>query len=168
MPASKTPPAPSIVKLSPHFSLSELTRSEAAARGGFNNTPPPEAVEALRALCVNVLEPLRVAVGKPLRINSGYRGPEANKAVGGSATSDHCFGRAADIEVDGFDNKKLAETIVELGLPFKQLILEFYVPGDPNSGWVHVAHDAAAKTPKREVLRAVRQAGKTAYLKGLG
>lgn len=174
MPTSKTPPAApvasttSIGKLSPHFTLSELTRSEAATRGGFDNTPPPEAVEALRALCEKVLEPLRVAVGKPMRINSGYRGPEANKAVGGSATSDHCFGRAADIEIDGFDNKKLAEKIVELGLPFKQLILEFYVPGDPNSGWVHVAYDAAAKTPKREVLRAVRQAGKTAYLKGLG
>lgn len=161
-------PSTSIVKLSPHFSLAELTRSEAATRGGFDNTPPPEAVAALRALCEHVLEPLRVAVGKPLRINSGYRGPDANKAVGGAASSDHCFGRAADVEIDGFDNKALAQKIVDMGLPFKQLILEFYVPGDPNSGWVHVAYDAAAKTPKREVLRAVREGGKTAYLKGLG
>lgn len=168
MPSTTAPTSASIVKLSPHFSLSELTRSEAAARGGFDNTPPPEAVEALRALCEKVLEPLRVAVGKPLRINSGFRGRQANQAVGGSATSDHCFGRAADVEIDGFDNKKLAEKIVELNLPFKQLILEFYVPGDPNSGWVHVAYDAAAKTPKREVLRAVRQNGKTVYLQGLG
>jgi len=164
MPAVST----SIGKLSPHFTLAELTRSEAATRGGFDNTPPPEAVEALRALCEHVLEPLRVAVGKPMRINSGYRGPEANKAVGGAASSDHCFGRAADIEIDGFDNKKLAQKIVDMGLPFKQLILEFYVPGDLNSGWVHVAYDAAAKMPKREVLRAVREGGKTVYLKGLG
>jgi hypothetical protein len=166
MPSSSSS-ANSIVKLSSHFSLSELTRSEAATRGGFDNTPSPEAIAALKALCENVLEPLRVAVGKPMRINSGYRGPEANKAVGGSATSDHCFGRAADIEIDGFDNKKLAQKIVDMGLPFKQLLLEFYVAGDPNSGWVHVAYDAAAKTPKREVLRVVRQNGKTAYLKGL-
>jgi len=155
------------MKLSAHFSLSELTRSEAATRGGFDNTPPPEAIEALRALCEHVLEPLRVAVGKPLRINSGYRGPDANRAVGGASSSDHCYGRAADVEIDGFDNKKLAQKIVDMKLPFKQLILEFYTPGDPNSGWVHVAYDDAAKTPKREVLRAVRQNGKTVYLKGL-
>jgi hypothetical protein len=155
------------MKLSKNFTLIEMTRSEAATRGGFDNTPPPDAVENLRALCTQVLQPLRDAMGRTMRVNSAYRGPDANRAVGGSATSDHCFGRAADIEVDGFDNKKLAQKIVDMGLPFKQLILEFYVPGDPNSGWVHVAYDAAAKTPKREVLRAVRQNGKTAYLKGL-
>jgi zinc D-Ala-D-Ala carboxypeptidase len=155
------------MRLSKNFTLIEMTRSEAATRGGFDNTPPPDAVENLRALCTQVLQPLRDAMGRTMRVNSAYRGPDANRAVGGSATSDHCFGRAADIEVDGFDNKKLAQKIVDMGLPFKQLILEFYVPGDPNSGWVHVAYDAAAKTPKREVLRAVRQNGKTAYLKGL-
>jgi hypothetical protein len=155
------------MKLSAHFTLAEMTRSEAATRLGVDNTPPPDAVAALKALCENVLEPLRVAVSKPMRVNSGYRGPEANKAVGGSKTSDHCFGRAADIEFDGFDNKKLAQKIVEMGLPFSQLILEFYKEGDPNSGWVHVAFRADQKPPKREVLRAVKQDGKTVYLKGL-
>lgn len=154
------------MNLSKYFTVSELSRSEAAARKGVDNTPTPEALEALKALCVNVLDPLRIAMGKPIRVNSGYRGPEANKAVGGSATSQHCKGEAADIEIDGFDNKKLAEKIIELKLPFDQLILEFYKPGDPNSGWVHVSHKRGGKQ-RGEVLRAVTEGGKTKYLAGL-
>lgn len=154
------------MQLSKNFTLSELSRSEAAARRGFDNTPPPDAIENLRALCVNVLQPLRDKIGRPMRVNSGYRGPQANAAVGGSSTSQHSKGEAADIEFDGFDNKKLAETIVSMGLPFDQLILEFHVPGDPNSGWVHVSHKRAGPQ-RKEVLRAVSRAGKTVYLKGL-
>lgn len=154
------------MQLSKNFNLAELSRSEAAARLGFDNTPPAEAIENLKALCLNVLQPLRDAMGKPMRVNSGYRGPEANKAVGGSSTSQHCKGEAADIEFDGFDNKKLAEKILEMKLPFDQIILEFYKPGDPNSGWVHVSHKRGGKQ-RGEVLRAVTQNGKTAYLKGL-
>lgn len=155
------------MNLSKHFTLAEMTRSEAATRAGVDNTPPPEAVEALKALCENVLEPLRVAMGKPMRVNSGYRGPEANKAVGGSTTSQHCKGEAADIEFDGFDNKKLAQKIIDMKLPFDQLILEFYKPGDPNSGWVHVSHKKGGKQ-RGEVVRAVKEDGKTKYIPGLG
>lgn len=155
------------MQLSKNFNLAELTRSEAAARLGFDNTPPPEAIENLKALCTHVLQPLRDAMGKPMRVNSGYRGPEANKAVGGSSTSQHCKGEAADIEFDGFDNKKLAEKIVEMKLPFDQIILEFYKPGDPNSGWVHVSHKRGGKQ-RGEVLRASSKGGKTVYEKGLG
>jgi hypothetical protein len=123
-------------------------------------------VEALKALCEKVLEPLRVAMGKPMRVNSGYRGPEANKAVGGSSTSQHSKGEAADIEFDGFDNKKLAQKIIDMKLPFDQLILEFYKDGDPNSGWVHVSHKRGG--PQRgQVLRAVSEGGKTKYIPGL-
>lgn len=154
------------MNLSKHFTLTEMTRSEAASRLGDANQPPPEAVEALKALCEHVLEPLREAMGKPMRVNSGYRGPVANKAVGGSATSQHCKGEAADIEFDGFDNKKLAQKIVDMKLPFDQIILEFYKPGDPNSGWVHVSHKKGGKQ-RGEVLRAVTVSGKTQYLKGL-
>ena len=154
------------MQLTKNFSLSELTRSEAAARKGVDNTPPPEAVDNLRALAEKVLQPLRDAVGKPMRVNSAYRGPEANKAVGGSKTSQHMTGEAADIEFDGFDNKKLAEKIVAMKLNFDQLILEFYKPGDPNSGWVHVSHKRGG--PQRgQVLRAVNEGGKTKYLPGL-
>ena len=153
-------------KLSPNFTVGELSRSEAATRLGVDNTPPPDAVENLRALCEKVLQPLREAMGKPMRVNSGYRGPAANKAVGGSSSSQHCSGEAADIEFDGFDNKKLAQKIVEMKLPFDQLILEFYKPGDPNSGWVHVSHKRGGKQ-RGQVLRAVTKDGKTAYLPGL-
>ena len=154
-------------KLSPNFTVGELSRSEAAARKGVDNTPTPEAIENLRALCEKVLQPLRDAMGKPMRINSAYRGPEANAAVGGSKTSQHMTGEAADVEFDGFDNKKLAQKIVDMKLPFDQLILEFYKPGDPNSGWVHVSHKRGG--PQRgQVLRAVSAGGKTVYEKGLG
>jgi hypothetical protein len=154
------------MNLSAHFTLAELTRSEAAARKGVDNTPPPEAVEALKALCEKVLEPLRIAMGKPMRVNSGYRGPEANAAVGGSSTSQHSKGEAADVEFDGFDNKKLAQKIIDMKLPFDQLILEFHKDGDPNSGWVHVSHKRGG--PQRgQVLRAVSEGGKTKYIPGL-
>lgn len=154
------------MQLTKNFKLAELTRSEAAARKGIDNTPGPEAVENLRALCEKILQPLRDAIGKPMRVNSAYRGPEANKAVGGSKTSQHLTGEAADIEFDGFDNKLLAQKIVELKLPFDQLILEFYKDGDPNSGWVHVSHKRGG--PQRgQVIRAVALKGKTAYLPGL-
>lgn len=165
--APKTAVSPSgTVKLSKFFTLSEMTRSEAAARGGFDNTPGPEETANLTALCQKILDPLREAIGKPIRVNSGYRGPQANKAVGGSATSQHCKGEASDVEIDGFDNKKLAEKIIEMKLPFDQIILEFYVPGDPNSGWVHVSHKREGKQ-RGEVLSAVREGGKTVYKKGL-
>ena len=155
------------MQLSKNFTVAELSRSEAATRKGVDNTPPPEAVENLRALCEKVLQPLRDHMGKPMRVNSAYRGPEANKAVGGSKTSQHMTGEAADIEFDGFDNKLLAQKIVDLKLPFDQLILEFYKPGDPNSGWVHVSHKRSGKQ-RGEVIRAVTKDGKTVYEKGLG
>lgn len=154
------------VKLSKYFTLSEMTRSEAALRGGFDNTPGAEETANLTALCQNVLDPLREAKGKPIRVNSGFRGAEANRAVGGSSTSQHCKGEASDIEIDGYDNKKLAQDIIEMKLPFDQIILEFYVPGDPNSGWVHVSHKRGGKQ-RGEVLSAVREGGKTVYKKGL-
>jgi len=154
------------MQLTKNFTVAELSRSEAATRKGVDNTPPPDAVENLRALCEKVLQPLRDALGRPMRVNSAYRGPEANKAVGGSKTSQHMTGEAADIEFDGFDNMALAQKIVDMKLPFDQIILEFYTPGDPNSGWVHVSHKRNGKQ-RGEVLRAVRQGGKTVYLKGL-
>jgi hypothetical protein len=157
-----TPPS----LLSPHFTLAELTRSEAATRMGLDNTPSPDVIVNLRALCEKVLEPLRVAIGKPLRVNSGYRGPLANTAVGGSNTSQHSKGEAADIEVDGMDNTQLAKKIIELKLPVDQLILEFVDADRPGSGWIHVSHKRSG--PQRgQVLRAVALKGKTAYLPGL-
>lgn len=154
------------MKLSAHFTLDEMIRSEAAAKRGLDNTPPPEAQENLKALCEKVLEPLRVSLGKPIKINSGFRGEAINAAVGGSKTSQHSKGEAVDIECPGFDNKQLAEKIIAMKLPFDQLILENYKAPDPNSGWVHVSHKRVG-SQRGEILTATFVDGKPVYSKGL-
>jgi len=151
------------MQLSTNFSLDELTRSMTATRLCIDNTPSMRVIDSLQALVDNVLQPVRDRLG-PVRISSGYRSPELNKAIGGSPTSDHCFGYAADIQINGFDNKELARWIRDGG-GFTQLILEFYEDGKPNSGWVHISYNP--DNLKNECLRAVKQAGKTVYLKGL-
>lgn len=125
-------------KLSPHFTLGELTRSCTAARKGIDNTPSPEVVEALARLCHEILEPIRLHFGIPFSPNSGYRSPQLNREIGGSPNSQHCRGEAVDIELLGVSNYDLASWIQE-NLKFDQLILECYQPGEPSSGWVHVS-----------------------------
>ena len=152
------------MKLSANFSVSELTRSQTATRKGIDNSPNEEQLASLQALCENVLQPIREHFGMPVRISSGLRVPELNTAIGGSATSDHCKGMAADIEIPGVDNKELAEWI-GANLEFRQLILEFYTAGDPDSGWVHVSYNKDDN--KQQVMTATKQGGKTVYLPGL-
>jgi hypothetical protein len=152
------------VNLSANFSLHEMTKSETALRMGFDNTPDDEATENLRALCENVLQKVRDHYGKGVKVNSAYRSPESNAAVGGSKTSDHCKGMAADIEIPGVANADLAQWIMD-NLDYTQLILEFYTPGIPDSGWVHVSYDPA--NLKKQELTATKVAGKTTYLPGL-
>ena len=153
------------MKLSANFSVSELTRSQTATRKGIDNSPNDEQLANLKALCENVLQPIRDHFGKPVRISSGLRVPELNAAIGGSTTSDHCKGMAADIELPGVDNKELAEWIGENpNLEFRQLILEYY-DGTPDSGWVHVSYDC--NDNKQQLLTAPKQGGKTVYLPGL-
>jgi zinc D-Ala-D-Ala carboxypeptidase len=154
------------MNLSPHFTLRELAHSQSAERRGIDNTPSPEVVANLRALCVNVLEPLRADVG-PITVTSGYRGPALNKVVGGNAKGQHPLGQAADIECFSVSTRALAERVIELGLPFDQPIMEFANDADPQAGWVHVSHRADGKN-RGQVLRAVRDVGgKTVYLSGL-
>ena len=153
------------MNLSPNFTLKELTKSDTATRLGLDNTPNDEALENLKLLCEKVLQPVRDHFGKSVTVNSGYRSPESNAAVGGSKTSDHCKGQACDLEIDGIPNPELAQWIMD-NLEYTQLILEFYVPGgDPNAGWVHVSYDP--NNLKKQELTAVRVAGKTQYLQGL-
>lgn len=152
------------MNLSANFSLHEMTKSETALRMGFDNTPDDEATENLRALCENVLQKVRDHYGKGVKVNSAYRSPESNAAVGGSKTSDHCKGMAADIEIPGVPNAELAQWIMD-NLDYTQLILEFYTPGIPDSGWVHVSYDPA--NLKKQELTATKVAGKTQYLPGL-
>jgi hypothetical protein len=152
------------MNLSANFTLKELTKSDTATRLGLDNTPDDEALENLKTLCEKVLQPVRDHFGKSVTVNSGFRSPESNAAVGGSKTSDHCKGQAADIEIDGLPNPELAQWIMD-NLDYTQLILEFYTQGQPNSGWVHVSYDP--NNLKKQELTAVKVVGKTQYLQGL-
>lgn len=152
------------MNLTKNFTLSELTKSETALRRGLNNEPTQDVIAALQTLAVNVLQPVRDHYGRSVKITSGYRSPEVNAAVGGSRTSDHCKGQAADIEIAGVANADLAAYIRD-ELQFTQLILEFYTQGVPDSGWVHVSYDS--DNLKKQVMTAVRRDGKTVYLPGL-
>lgn len=152
------------MNLTNNFTLQELTKSETALRNDLDNTPGDEVIANLKLLCEKVLQPIRDHFAKGVKVNSGYRSPEVNAAVGGSRTSDHCKGMAADIEIPGLPNAELAEWI-ESNLEYTQVILEFYTPGVPDSGWVHVSYDP--NNVKKQSLTAVKQQGKTVYLNGL-
>jgi hypothetical protein len=152
------------MNLSANFNLRELTRSDTADRLDIDNQPNEEQIESLRLLCENILQPVRDHFGKPVKINSGFRCPALNQATGGSATSDHCKGQAADIEIVGVANADLAQWIMD-NLDYTQLILEFYTQGVPDSGWVHVSYDP--NNLKKQELTATKIAGKTTYLNGL-
>ena len=127
------------MKLSGHFSLAELTKSQTATRKGIDNKPTLDHIENLTELCTQVLEPTRRNFGKPMVISSGYRSAELCEAIGSSKNSQHAKGEAADFEMFGVDNKELAKYIKN-NLVFDQLILEFYNPDDPSSGWVHCSY----------------------------
>jgi uncharacterized protein YcbK (DUF882 family) len=148
------------MKLSPNFSLQELVKTNVRQ---FDNTPTKEIVDNLKTLTEQVLQPIRNRFG-PVTVNSGYRSQQVNTAVGGSKTSDHCFGFAADIEVVGVDNLELAKWILA-NLKFTQVILEFYTKGVPDSGWVHVSYNK--KNLKQQVLTATKLNNKTNYAVGL-
>lgn len=139
------------MRLSDHFLLSEFTRSQTATRRGIRNTPTAAHREALAILCEFALEPIRTHFGKPVRITSGYRSAALNRAIGGSQTSQHSKGEAADFEIPGVSNREVAKWI-EANLRFDQLILEGYKPGDLNSGWIHLSYSASRA--RKDVLTA--------------
>jgi len=125
------------MNLTEHFTLSEFVRSETADRNHIDNTPSPEVVSNLRALCRNVLEPARVAFGAPIYVTSGYRCPALNAAVGGKPTSQHLRGEAADLQVQGVKNlRKLYKVIKDHGV-FDQLLYETNRTG---AKWIHVSY----------------------------
>ena len=148
------------MKLSKNFSLGEMTKSQTATRKGIKNEPSTEHVENLIHLAETVLQPVRDHFGKPVAISSGYRSTELCEAIGSSAKSQHAKGEAADFEIPGVDNKELA-TWISKNTKFDQLILEYYEPGDPNSGWVHCS--AVKEGSRSQVLKATKVEGKTKY-----
>lgn len=141
------------MNLSSHFTLDELTISQTAARKGLDNTPPPEVLANLKRLAAT-LEEVRGLVGKPIVVSSGYRSNAVNRAVGGSKTSAHMSGLAADINCHGLSPVALAHVIKSSGIEFDQLILEF-------DSWVHIA---IADEPRRQLLT-IRSG--TGYMKGI-
>jgi uncharacterized protein YcbK (DUF882 family) len=137
------------MKLSQHFSLEEMIKSQTGSRKGLDNTPGEKEIENLKQLCENVLEKIRIHFGRPVTVNSGYRGPALNKAIGGAKNSQHMTGQAADIEIVGVDNKTLFNWIKD-NIEFDQLILEYYKEGVPDSGWVHVSWNSQGN--RKQVL----------------
>ena len=130
-----------------YFTIAEMTRSDTADRLGIDNRLPKDLLPNVRRLIAEVLDPLREWYGKPVYINSGYRCEALNKAVGGSATSDHMKGRAADITGGSpSENKKLFNLVQSLNLPFDQLIDE------KNFSWVHVSY-RSEKENRKQVLK---------------
>jgi len=152
------------MQLTNNFSLAEMVKSDTALRHDMDNTPGEAEIANLKTLCEKVLQPVRDHFQTGVKVNSGFRHPEVNAKVGGSKTSDHCKGQAADIEIPGIANADLAVWIMD-NLDYTQLILEFYTLGVPDSGWVHVSYDPA--NLKKQNLTATKRDGKTVYLPGL-
>lgn len=151
------------MKLSKNFSLAEFTESNTAIRNGIDNNPTAEHIHNLVELCENVLQPLRDRIGSSIRVTSGYRSEALNKAIGGSKTSDHSHGRAADIKlvINGVNiSDELYHGIKAMGVPFKQLIWEF--GDDDTPQWVHIAFDK--DNNKMQCLKAYKENGKTKYM----
>ena len=148
-----------MVRLSKNFTLQEFTKSQTAERRGIDNTPVEGHLENAKALFENVVQPVRDNFGVTV-INSGYRSGDLNYAIGGSNTSQHCKGQAVDIECPGTSNYDVAKWIEE-NLDFDQLILEFYTPGIPDSGWVHASYKS--EDNRKGVLTAMKENGKTVY-----
>lgn len=130
-----------------YFTIAELCKSDTADRLGIDNRLPKDLLPNVENLITEVLDPLREWYGKPITVNSGFRSPALNKAVGGSATSDHMKGRAADITGGSpAENKKLFNLVQSLNLPFDQLIDE------KNFAWVHVSY-RSEKENRKQVLK---------------
>lgn len=120
-----------------HFTMNEMTRSATAKRYGINNSPSPQVMKSLTNLVEKVLDPLRERWGAPIIVDSGYRCPRLNKIVGGSSSSQHLLGEAADIHTLSDrpeDNEKLFQLIANMNLPYDQLIDEY------GYNWIHVSY----------------------------
>ena len=152
------------MNLSRNFSLSELTKSDTAIRKGINNNPNAEQVEKLKLLCENILQPVRDHFGR-VKVTSGFRCSQLCLEIGSSVDSQHAKAEAADFECPGVDNAELADWI-HRELPYDQLILEFYTPGEPNSGWIHCSW--IPEKPRASYLHAFREDGRTKYKPVIG
>ena len=151
------------MKLTANITLDELTKSQVAERKGIDNNPRPEQIENLKALAVNVLQPIRSHFDKPLIISSGFRCAQLCLEIGSSVNSQHTADNssaAADFEIPGVDNRELA-LYIKNELDYDQLILEFYRDNEPTSGWIHCSY--STESNRNQSLRAQRVEGKVNY-----
>ena len=138
------------MRLSKNFVLSEITRSNTAKRLGIENEPTKQHLENLQRIVTNLLQPLRDELG-PIRISSGYRSKELNRAIGGSNKSQHCKGEALDIQFwkEGqMCNKEIYDWIIDNAIEFDQMINEF------DFAWIHISLKKSKN--RREVLEAYK------------
>ena len=152
------------MNLTRNFTLQELIKSDTAIRKGIDNNPNADQIEKLKRLCENVLQPVRDHFGR-VKITSGFRSPDLCVAIGSSVNSQHAKAEAADFEVIGVDNAEVADWVYTNCRP-DQLILEFYTPGEPNSGWIHASW--VEFNPRVQYLRAYREDKKVKYKPILG
>ena len=147
--------------ISKHISIKESTRSITAERLGIHNFPSNEVLISMQLLANRIFEPLRTWVNGPIRINSFYRSSELNKAIGGSARSQHCKGQAIDLD-DTYGHKTNAEMFeyIKSNLSFDQLIWEF--GDDNNPSWIHVSY-VNEESNRNRILKATKENGKTTY-----
>lgn len=152
------------MNLTKNFTLEELSNSTTAKRLGIDNIPNNEQVNNLRLLCEKVLQPIREKYGKPIIVSSGFRCEKLNKAIGGSKTSEHRYGMAADFHSLSdtlSDNKALWNLIMTMNLNFGQLIYEYGSDAGPD--WIHISYND--KNNRKQILRCKKVNGKASYSK---
>ena len=146
------------MKLSKNFALSEITHSNTAKRLGIENEPTEEHLQNMQNLINLLIQPMRDSLG-PIRISSGYRNPQLNRAIGGSSSSQHCKGEALDIQfwqMGKMMNELIYEWVLDSGLEFDQMINEF------DFAWIHIS--LKAKDNRKQVLEAYKdEDGNTKY-----
>ena len=152
-----------MTKISKHISYKEATRSITAIRLGIDNTPFEYELGNMKAVAENIFEPLRKWVGGAIKVTSFFRSTKLNKAVGGSESSQHCQGRAIDID-DVYGYKTNAEMFhyIKDNLDFDTLIWEFGTYDNPD--WIHISYVSNERNRGR-ILKAIKDNGKTKYLK---
>lgn len=143
------------MKLSPNFSLKELTQSEYAERHGLDNTPDAKTIENLKRMAA-LLEQVRAVCGVPIVVTSGYRSPAVNAGIGGSKTSQHCFGCAADIKGVRLSIDDMMKKIIASDIKYDQLIKEF-------NSWVHISVPNEPGSKPRMQKLIIDRSGTKAY-----
>ena len=151
------------MQLSKNFSLAEMTKSQTAIRMGMSNNPSEGEVENLRLLCERVLQPVRDHFNHTVTISSGYRNELLSRKIGSSSTSQHC----------AREKQRTSRSLVHLTMRsvtgskrtscLTNLSLEYWEPGEPNSGWVHVSYKKEINSNRKEYLMAIKTDGKTSY-----